>query len=91
MIVILCNSFQEVEDVYDWFVLFLEEHEPWSIVDTWDAAYCVETDDNLRYIFVDYRMRNLFKNITPDYIDVDQFLEGIEDYYHDYFYEIRNW
>lgn len=91
MIVVLCNSFLEVKDAYDCFVTFLEMHEPWSIVKTYDVAYCVETDDNLRYIFVDYRMRNIFKNMTPDYIDMDKFFEGIEDYYHDYFEEIKKW
>lgn len=81
MIVVLCNSFWDVKDAYDCFVTFLEENEPWSIVETYDAAYCVETDDDLRFIFVDYRMQNLFKDMTPDYIDMVEFFEGLEDYY----------
>lgn len=82
MIVILCNSFEEAQDGYDMFVSFLEENEPWYIRTTYDASYCVETDDDLRYIFVDYRFEALFKTFdNPDVIEMDEFFEGISDLY----------
>lgn len=82
MILILCNSFEDVQDGYDAFVQFLEDNEPWSIRKTYNSSYCVETDDDLRYIFIDYRMKNLFFNFDkPDVIELEEFFEGIEDYY----------
>lgn len=79
MIVILCPSFYDAMDAYDIFVSFLEHAEPFSIRRTYDSCYCVETDDDLRYIFTDYRLRNVFR--TPDTIDVDEFFEHINDFY----------
>lgn len=75
MIVVLCSSFEEAQFAYDIFVKFLEENYPWNIKRFLDAAYCVETDDDLKYVFVDYRFRNLFNK--SDVIDVDEFFEGI--------------
>lgn len=77
MIVILCNSFEEAMDAYDMFLSFLEEFEPFSIRKTYRVCYCVETDDDLRYIFTDYRMEKIFD--SPDKIDVDRFFEGISE------------
>lgn len=70
-----------MELAYDCFVAFLKANEPWIITKTYDLSYCVETDEDLRYIFVDYRMRNLFKDMNPDYIEVDEFLETVPEYY----------
>lgn len=82
MIVILCNSFEDAKDAYDCFVTFLENYEPFSIKRTFNASYCVETDDDLRYIFVDYRFEKLFQQFdTPDYVDMEEFFEGIDEYY----------
>lgn len=82
MIVILCNDFEDAKDSYDMFVSFLEEYEPFSIRRTYDASYCVETDDDLRYIFIDHRLKSVFQNFDkPDEVGVDEFFEGIDEYY----------
>lgn len=82
MIVILCNSFQEAQDGFDIFMNFLETYEPFSIFKVFESAYCVETDDGLRYIFVDYRFRPLFHKFdNPDEMNLDEFLEGIDEFY----------
>lgn len=75
MIVVLCNSFEEAQFSYDIFVEFLDENHPWNIKCRHDAAYCVETDDDLKYVFVDYRFEHLFNK--SDVIDVNTFFEGI--------------
>lgn len=82
MILVLCNSFEEAQDGYDVFVQFLEENEPWSIRNAWNCSYCVETDDDLRYIFIDRRMKNIFYAFDrPDEIDLDVFLRDTEEFY----------
>lgn len=83
MIVILCNSFEEVQDGYDAFVSFLEEYEPFSIKETHNAAYCVDTDDDLRYVFIDYRFEKMFYrfNEPVDTIELEEFFEGIDEFY----------
>lgn len=83
MIVVLCNSFQEVEDGFSMFMDFLETYEPFSILKVFEYSYCVETDDNLRYIFVDYRFKSLASKFDDmiDYVELDEFLEGIGEYY----------
>lgn len=82
IIVILCNSFEEAQDGYDIFVSFLEKYEPWSIRNTFNASYCVETDDDLRYIFVDHRLKSSFYTFDrPDEIWLEDFFEGIDEYY----------
>lgn len=81
MIIVLCDSFQTAQNAYNYFVTFLEKNEPFSIKKTYNAAYCIETDDDLRYVFVDHRMRNIFRDMTPDYIDMVEFFEGLDSYY----------
>lgn len=80
MIVVLCNSFEEVKDAFDIFLDFLE-WDCCEIQKIYHACYCVETDDDLRYIFIDHRMKNLFKNMAPDFLDVEEFFEGIPGFY----------
>lgn len=81
MIVILCNSFSDAQEAYDIFITYLEEICLFSIKNTYDFCNCVETDDDLRYIFVDYRMEKLFCTITPDILTIDEFFEGIPNFY----------
>lgn len=83
MIVVLCDSFEDAQDGYDIFVSFLEDIDPFLIKKTCNASYCVETDDDLRYIFVDYRFRPLFQKFEEpvDEIDLDRFLNDIEEIY----------
>lgn len=82
MIVILCNSFDEAKDGFARFMDFLEAYEPLSISKVFEYSYCVETDDNLRYIFVDYRFKPLFHRFCrSDEIDMEEFFEGLVEYY----------
>lgn len=81
MIVILCDSFEDARNCFAAFMDFLETFEALSISKVFEYSYCVETDDDLRYIFVDYRFKPLFREISLDYIDSDEFFEGIDIYY----------
>lgn len=65
MIVILCNSFDEAKDGFVRFMDFLEAYEPLNISKVFEYSYCVETDDNLRYIFVD-QTKLIWKNSLKD-------------------------
>lgn len=82
MIVILCNSFEEAQEAFAQFMDFLETYEPLAISKVFEYSYCVETDDDLRYIFVDYRFKPLFDSFDkPDEIEVEKFFEGMDEYY----------
>lgn len=82
MIVILCNSFDEAKDGFARFMDFLETYEPLSVSKVFEYSYCVETDDDLRYIFVDYRFKPLFHGFCrPDEVDIEEFFEGLDRYY----------
>lgn len=81
MIVVLCDSFQDAQDAFDVFVQFLEEVEPFSILEVYENCLCVDTDDDLRYVFVDYHLANEFSKMTPDILDADEFFEGLVEYY----------
>lgn len=83
MIVVLCDSFKDAQDAYDIYVSVLEECEPYSIKQTYNAAYCVETDDDLRYIFIDRRLKMLFRKFDrPDEIDVTDFFDNVDRQYY---------
>lgn len=82
MIVVLCKSFKIARKAFETFVDFLKDNEPWSIVKIYDCSNCVETDDDLRYVFVDSRYENVFDRSKPDVIWVSEFFEGIDEFYH---------
>lgn len=82
MIIIFCDSFEDAQFAYEAFIDFLEEYEPYRIKKAYDAAYCVETDDDLRFIFVDYRFKPLFHTFCrPDEISDIDFFKDIDKYY----------
>ena len=81
MIVILCKTYKDAHDAFDIFMSFLEDTNPWSIETVWEPCLCVETEDNLRYLFTDYRMKKEFENLKPDILDVDEFFEGVNRVY----------
>lgn len=81
MIVILCDSFTDAQEAYDIFVNYLEEMIPFCIRRTYKHCCCVETDDDLRYIFIDHRFVKIFRSITPDILDIDEFFDGIPGFY----------
>lgn len=71
-----------MKDGFDRFMEFLETYEPLSISRVFEYSYCVETDDDLRYVFIDYRFRFLFQSFdSPDEVELEEFFEGIYDYY----------
>lgn len=82
LIIILCRSYKKACKAFQLFLEFLEDNEPWSIKNVLKNVNMVETDDDLRYIFIDYRFVNVFKNMTPDFIDAQDFFEGINDLYY---------
>ena len=76
MIVVLCPSFAEAIDGFYMFLKILQDIEPWRIQYVYDASYCVETDDDLRYIFTDYKLASLYQNMLhADLIYSDAFFE----------------
>lgn len=79
MIVILCNSFEDAKNGFDMFIDFLETYEPLHISRIFESSYCVETDDDLKYVFVDHRLKSLF--LDCDCVELGEFFEGIDDYY----------
>lgn len=81
MIVILCESFDDVIGGFSYFMNFLETYEWEQVLHVYDCSYSVETIDGLRYVFLDYRMRHLFNNETTDFIDMYDFFEGMYEYY----------
>lgn len=82
MIVILCESFQAAINAFYTFLNFLEYHEPWHIVNANHYGYFIETDDDLRYTFTDYRYYDVFKQtLGVEFMEKDEFFEGIYDFY----------
>lgn len=82
MIAILCDSFEETQDAFDVFVSFLEKNDSCSIKSIDDASYCVETDDDLKYVFADYRFESLFRTFEcVDIINENDFFQNIEECY----------
>lgn len=69
MILVLCDSLLEAMDSFDMFVGYLEENEPWSIKEVWVNEFCVETDENLRYIFINRRFQSFYEYLRPDVIE----------------------
>lgn len=82
MTVIICNSFDQSRDAFSLFMDFLEKFDCFLIREVYEYSYSVETVENIRYIFADYRLENMFRNHgVSDFIDVEQFFEGIPYYY----------
>lgn len=79
MIVILCKSyFDAIEDFRYYLSILMQNATEWIIQRIWYNENCVETDDDLRYIFVDYRYRPLFEKMGADFITSDEFFEDIQ-------------
>lgn len=92
MIVILCNSFEEAQNDFQFFLNYLNYCDPYSVSRVFRHSYCVETDGNLRYIFVDYRFKNLAWEFDDeiDYIGSDEFFDDINVYgLNDILYGVR--
>ena len=80
MIVILCKNVWDAANAFNLFKNLLINNGD-CITRVWDACNCVETDSDLKYIFIDYRMEPFFENIGADIMDEDEFLFGVEEMY----------
>ena len=90
MIVVLCKSFKSARKAFETFVEFLKDNEPWSIIKIYDCSNSVETDDDLRYVFIDSRYQHVFDQSRPDILWVSEFFEGVNEFYY-YGEEVLNW
>lgn len=82
MIIILCDSYQDAKDAYDIFMDYLEHYEPWEIRVIYKNCLCVETWDDLRYLFIYYRCLELLSpEDKDDVLYVDHFFEGLPGFY----------
>lgn len=82
MIVVLCDSFQDAISSFYTFLHFLEYHEPWHIAREDHYGYFIETDDDIRYVFTDYRFFDVFKKtMGVEFVEQDEFFYGIYDFY----------
>lgn len=73
MIVVLCETFEEAQLSYHVYLDYLSEVMPWVIKRIFGKCFCVETDDNLRYIFIHKGFSSVFEKLNPDFIDRDDF------------------
>lgn len=76
MIVILCEDFYEAMNAFKIFVRCIEDLG--IVKKIYKGTECVETDDDLKYIFIDYRMRKNFVEFTEDFIDESDFFEDFD-------------
>ena len=81
MIIILCDDWQDASDAFNMFCSFLERYEPFMIEASDRYSLRVVTDDDLIYIFVDYRYRDVIDNKEADIIEVDEFFEDLYSHY----------
>lgn len=72
MIVVLCESFRKAQDTFYEFVDALRDSGEWVIKEVWPSEYCVETDDDLRYIFIDEMYGHLFNPYKTDFVGADE-------------------
>lgn len=84
MVIILCDDFKEATDSFETFVNFLENTQPWTITSIEHHANSVLTDDDIRYLFIDYHYLLAFRCLgdeMTDIIDCDLFLEDLYAYW----------
>lgn len=81
MIVILCDTYDDAKDAFDMFCSFCERYEPFMIEESDRFSLRVSTDDDLVYIFTDYRFKNVIATEESDVIEVDEFFFGLYSHY----------
>lgn len=89
MIVVLCDDWWEAINCYNAFIAFGKEVEPGWITECDRFSLMVRTDDDLCYIFIDYRFEKVFTefcNPKYEFISSDRFFEaeGADEYFYDY-------
>lgn len=60
MVVVLCDSFEDAVDAFHDYLDYIREETADVIVEIWEDCNCVETDDDMRYIFIDKRFKGVF-------------------------------
>ena len=83
MIIILCDNWVDASDAFDLFCAFLERYEPFMVTESDRYSLRVISDDDLIYIFVDYRFKEVFKEDydSADIIEVNEFFEDMYSHY----------
>lgn len=81
MILILCNTFQEAQQDFELFKEYLYHSAIEDIRNIYDAALCIETDDDLMYLFIDHRYYNRLRKLRADTIDELKFMEEIYEFF----------
>lgn len=82
MIIILCDNYDQACEAYGWFLTELPE---WAIVRLFPYSNGVETDDGLRYIFIDQDYEDVFLPMTTDFMTLDEFVNDIPNSVYFYF------
>ena len=81
LVVILCDSYKEATRVFNTFIDVLELNNPEYIRKKFMSSLCVELRDDLRYIFVDYRLNDVLHKMAIDIMDEGEFILGLEEHY----------
>lgn len=78
MILILCDSFQAAKEAFNLFIRWVEEYYLWDVLEIFSHCFCIETDENLRYMFIDRRMKKVFDHLHPDIVEEKDFFHDID-------------
>lgn len=83
MVVIYCQNYQQAEQDFYYFLSILQQEESWTINQVFDNQLCVETDDDLRYLFVDpYLFTKYYNNEKEnDIVEAEEFFDYIHNWY----------
>lgn len=74
MIVVLCEDFDTAVLEFRYFLDFLNLCAE-RVLHIYESANAVETDDNLRYIFIDHKFYKIFLPMKPDFVDIYDFID----------------
>lgn len=76
MIVVLCPTYQNAIQAFEMFETYLWEDFPWDpIVKIERSALLIQTDEDLTYLFIHHRFRDLFDEEKDDIIEEEEFFE----------------
>ena len=81
MIIVVCNSHQDAHDAFDIFCSFCERYEPFMLTEIDRYSLRCVAEDDLIYIFIDYRFTEVLAKEEADIIDVDEFFEELYSHY----------
>lgn len=81
MIVVLCESFQEAKESFQYFLEYLNGYDSFLIKSVNRYANWIETIEDLKYVFIDYRFAKCYRDVGVDFIGHDCFFEDADFYY----------